>query len=58
MTVRELTGEQLDCLRMDLFYDPENPVLVADYSAFWEVPNDLVYQVYDGIDFVEEDFAL
>lgn len=58
MTVRELTGEQLDCLRFSIFYDPEYVRLVSDYTAFLGIPDDLVYQIYDGIDFAEEDFAL
>lgn len=57
MSVKELNSEQLDCLRVDLFYNPENPDLVADYSGFWEIPESLLFRVYDGINFVDDDFA-
>lgn len=57
MDVYQLTDSQLDYLRMDLFYNPENAGLVVDYETFMEVPDELLFSYYDGVLFVEEDFS-
>lgn len=64
MNVKELNSDQLDYLRFNLFYDDdgveltdEQQMVIDNCVFFWDVPDELVYDVYDGISFVEEDFA-
>lgn len=64
MNVKELNSDQLDYLRFNLFYGDERMELTNEQQMvidncvfFWDVPDELVYEVYDGISFVEEDFA-
>lgn len=57
MDVSQLNDKQFDFLRMDLFYNPENASLVADYDSFLDIPDDLILSYYDGVYFVPEDFA-
>lgn len=64
MTVQELNSVQLDQLRFNLFYGDEcikvtdeQQNVINNCGFFWDVPNWVVYDVYDGINFVGEDFA-
>lgn len=64
MNVKELNSDQLDYLRFNLFYGDEcveltdeQQMVIDNCVFFWDVPDELVYEVYDGISFVEEDFA-
>lgn len=64
MNVKELNADQLDYLRFNLFYGDgcveltdEQQMVIDNCVFFWDVPDELVYEVYDGISFVEEDFA-
>lgn len=64
MNVKELNSDQLDYLRFNLFYGDDGVELTSKQQMvidncvfFWDVPDELVYDVYDGISFVEEDFA-
>lgn len=52
MNVRELNENQLGELKSKYFYDVEN-----EYEYVDEVPNELVYEYFDGICFTEDDFC-
>lgn len=67
MTVHELTQDQLDELKDTVFWNflespTSDPVfdeltpelLAADFPN--EIPNSVIFRVYDGIDFVNDDF--
>jgi len=65
MNVRELGERQISQLKWNLFYvdkflveiswDMLNRIEECDYHDM--IPDDIVYELYDGIDFVEDDFA-
>ena len=65
MNVRELNEEQISQLKWNLFYvdkffveiswDMLNCIEDCDYPDM--IPIEMVYELYDGIDFVEDDFA-
>ena len=64
MTVRELNGDQLDELKVRLFYDYDemdiedsDKQIIAPLQYPSQVPDEIVYKYFDGIDFVEEDFC-
>ena len=60
MTVRELTQEQLDELKAA--YVTDQAVKRGEFPSYselamsTEVPNDIIFDYYDGIHFVEDDF--
>ena len=65
MNVRELNEGQVSQLKWNLFYvdkflveiswDMLNRIESYDYPDM--IPDDIVYELYDGIEFVEEDFS-
>lgn len=67
MNVKELKQEWLDQLKMNIFYD-DNPQelcdvltdadmkIVGEADWWYDIPNEIVYKVYDGIYFVKGDF--
>lgn len=65
MYVRELNEGQISQLKWNLFYvdkffveiswDMLNRIENCGYPDM--IPDDIVYELYDGIDFVEDDFA-
>ena len=62
MTARELNQEQLDELKWTYFYsDDYDPKIVGEdglpilFAA--DIPNEVIFAVYSGIDFVPEDFS-
>ena len=64
MNVRELNEGQLSQLKWNLYYGDESievPWNVIDIIESYDypdmIPDDIVYELYDGIDFVEEDFS-
>ena len=59
MDVRELDEGQLSQLKWNLYYgDPWNIIdLIESYDYPDMIPDDIVYELYDGIDFVEDDLA-
>ena len=64
MNVRELGEERLSQLKWNLYYGDESievPWNVVDLIERYDypdmIPDDIVYKLYDGIDFVEEDFS-
>lgn len=64
MNVCELNEGQLSQLKWNLYYGDESieiPLDIVDQIESYDyhdmIPNELVFQLYDGIDFVEDDFA-
>lgn len=59
MTVHELNRDQLDQLKNALFWsdDPETAeILDDDIIVPEQIPDDIVFQHFAGISFVEDDF--
>lgn len=59
MTVRELSREQVDELKTSYFYshlDDDSSGQCDGYDLPWEIPDEVIFKHYDGIDFVEDDF--
>lgn len=52
MNVKELNQNQLDELKTTYLYDVAN-----DYSTAAEIPNEVIFDHYSDIDFVDDDFA-
>ena len=62
MTVQELNREQLNELKWDYYYsDDYDPKIVGDNGLpilfAGDIPDKIIFAVYDGIHFVEEDFS-
>lgn len=56
-TVYDLTAEELDELRANLFLDAKmDDEILGDISSYDEIPDDVVLAHYDGIMFTEDDF--
>lgn len=56
-TVYDLTLDELSELKTAYFYNPENDDTIPDYICFPEaIPNDIIYNNYDGIIFTTDDF--
>ena len=51
MTVHDLNENELEQLKFAYFYDEEH-----EYLSFYEVPNEVIFEHYGHISFVEEDF--
>lgn len=67
MTVKELKQEWLDQLKINIFYDDnqqelcdiltDSEMTIIDNAETWfDIPNEIVYKVFDGVDFVKGDF--
>ena len=52
MDVRELNKDQIDELKSTYLYDVEN-----DYTCAKEIPNEVIFNHFSGINFVNDDFA-
>jgi len=64
MDVYELNDEQISQLKWNLYYGDESieiPLDIVDQIESYDypdmIPDELVFQLYDGICFVEDDFA-
>lgn len=64
MDVRELDEGQISQLKWNLYYGDESIEIpldivdrIEDCDYPYMIPDDIVYELYDGIDFVEDDFA-
>ena len=53
MHVTELNQNQIDELKLTYLYDVEN-----DYTCTGEIPNEVIFNHYNGISFVDDDFLL
>lgn len=51
MSVNELNQNQIDELKLTYLYDVEN-----HYTCAEEIPNEVIFDYYSGIDFVNDDF--
>ena len=57
MTVKELNQDQLTELKQNYFYNQLTEDERADiYCCYWEIPNEIIFDFYDGIEFVKDDF--
>lgn len=64
MDVYELNDEQISQLKWNLYYGDESieiPLDIVDQIESYDypdmIPDELVFQLYEGICFVEDDFA-
>ena len=58
MNVRELTQDQLSELKSDYFYNHlDDYNMIGDCCFYWELSDELIFDYYDGIDFVSDDFG-
>lgn len=58
MSVYELTEKQIDELKWKYFYGDEfieNEIPNANFPS--EIPNEVIFNAYDGIEFVSDDFC-
>ena len=57
MSVYELTRNQLDELKTAYFYQDEVQDILSENIVYPEqIPDDIIFNHYDGIEFVDEDF--
>lgn len=57
--VKELTREELNELKSNYFYshlDNDNSNQCDGYDAPWDIPDEIIFEHYEGITFVKEDF--
>ena len=40
----------------DIFTEREQAFLLHVNTCYWEIPNEMVFKAYDGINFTEDDF--
>lgn len=52
MNVKELNQNQIEELRITYFYDVPN-----NYNFFGDIPDEVIFNHFDGIDFVNDDFG-
>lgn len=57
MYVQELNAAQLDCLRWAMFYEDRSDEILQEIETPFDISNEMVFSHYDGIHFVEDDFA-
>lgn len=58
--VKELTKEELNELKSNYFYshlDNDNSNQCDGYDAPWDIPDEIIFEEYEGITFVKEDFS-
>lgn len=60
MTVRELNREQLDELKVSYVFDQFKKIgecpAYSDIINATEISDEVIFEAYDGIEFVEDDF--
>lgn len=62
MTVRELNRDQLDELKWTYYYSDDYDPKIVGYNGLpilfaADIPDEIIFAVYDGIHFVPEDFG-
>ena len=62
MTVRELNQNQLDELKWNYYYSDNYDEKIVGENGFpilfaGDIPNEIIFAVYAGVDFVPEDFS-
>ncbi len=56
-TVYDLNRAEIEELKDAYFWSDEtDEEILGDISAPWEIPDEVIYEHFDGISFVEEDF--
>ena len=56
--VRELGSDQLMMLAMDYYYgDNTGKKAQSEYDSHFDIPDEVIYEHYSGIEFVPEDFG-
>lgn len=57
MTVRDLNREQLDELKTAYFWgDETQDILPDDITSPDEIPDEIIFNYYEGVCFVDDDF--
>lgn len=56
MTVRELNQDQLNELKDTYFWNNCTEDERCDYCCSSEIPDEIIFNFYDGIEFVKDDF--
>ena len=58
-TVYDLTNEQITELKEAFFWQcmTEDEDILGDISYSWEIPDNVIYNHYSGITFVDDDFC-
>lgn len=55
--VQDLTREELDELKTAFFWQDETQdILEGAYSQPWEIPDEIIFEHYDGMTFMDDDF--
>ncbi len=58
LMVQDLTREQLDSLKFAFFWQDETQDIIdGEFSSPYEIPDEIIFEHYDGICFSEDDFA-
>lgn len=62
MTVRELNREQLDELKCNYYYSDDYDPKIVGHNGLpilfaGDIPDKIIFALYDGIDFVPDDFG-
>lgn len=57
MYVQELNAAQLDILRWSMFYEDGNDEVLQGIETPYDITDEMVFYHYDGVYFVEDDFA-
>ena len=57
MYVQELNAARLDCLRWAMFYEDGSDEVLQGIETPDDITDEMVCDHYDGVYFVEDDFA-
>lgn len=56
-TVYDLNREELNELKDSMFWaDDTDEEILNGINYYWEIPDEVIYNHYNGISFVDEDF--
>lgn len=56
-TVYDLNKEELNELKDSMFWaDDVDEEILNGINYYWEIPDEVIYNYYNGISFVDEDF--
>lgn len=56
-TVYDLDKEELNELKDSMFWaDDVDEEILNGINYYWEIPDEVIYNYYNGISFVDEDF--
>lgn len=56
-TVYDLNREELNELKDSMFWaDDADEEILNGINYYWEIPDEVIYNHYNGISFVDEDF--